>query len=114
MRRDSITEGMYYGEEEQTDINFNTAVQKELEELIEKLVRELKAERTSKGKITEEMKRLQKEIMKQEKEMLNKNNKIYQLELDILKSKGNELGKSPARHNLRHTIHHGRTVSPTK
>ena len=50
-----------------------------MEKLIEKLVKELEHERYMKKKLMEEIKQLRRDVLEQEKEIIEKNNKIYEL-----------------------------------
>jgi chromosome segregation ATPase len=68
------------------DTGFEGEVQAELEHLIEKLVAELEFERGQKRRLSEEIKRMQANIMELEREIATKTNKIYSLEMSYLKS----------------------------
>jgi hypothetical protein len=57
----------------------------ELEKLIQKLVDELEYERGMKRKITEEMKRVQKDLISTERDVMNRNKRIYELEMSLLR-----------------------------
>jgi predicted nucleic acid-binding Zn-ribbon protein len=83
--------------------DFNMNVQYELEKLIEKLVKELEHERHLKKKLTEEIKQLQRDILDQEKEIINKNNKIYSLEINAIKSSKTSYQGKPTRVRGRET-----------
>ena len=60
-------------------------VQQQLEKLIDKLIKELEHERSYKKKLGEEIKHLQQQIVKLEKDLVAKNNTIYELELSAIK-----------------------------
>lgn len=75
-----------YGYEGDSPADFNVTVQLELEKLIQKLIKELEHERSIKKKLSEEIRRLQKDIGSLEKEIMAKNSKIYSLEISALKS----------------------------
>jgi hypothetical protein len=67
--------------------------------LIEKLIKELEHERYIKKKMNEESRRLQNNVVELEKEIIAKNNKIYELEINSIKfGKGyNNVSESQAR-----------------
>jgi hypothetical protein len=75
-----------YGYEGDSPADFNVTVQLELEKLIQKLIKELEHERSIKKKLSEEIRRLQRDIAALEKEIIAKNSKIYSLEISALKS----------------------------
>lgn len=65
--------------------DFGASVQQELEKLIEKLIRELEHERAHKKKLGDEIKHLQREVVQLERDLVAKNNTIYELELNAIK-----------------------------
>jgi hypothetical protein len=60
-------------------------VQAELEDLIDKLMAELDSERRQRMSVSTECKQLQKQLLHLERELSDKNNKIYQLEMVSLR-----------------------------
>ena len=75
----------------------NTPILSHGKKLIDKLVKELEHERFTKKKMVEEIKQLRKDVLDQEKIIIEKNEKIYQLEISAIKgSKQREKTRSRA------------------
>lgn len=66
--------------------DFDYEIQQELEALIEKLMGELEHERGQKRRLKEELRVMQDEMIGLEKELTAKNNKIYALSMQSLRS----------------------------
>jgi chromosome segregation ATPase len=67
------------------DNNFNDKISSEMENMIDKLVKELKYEKRNSAKQITEIKRLNGEVLDLENKIKEKNNKIYELEMNLIK-----------------------------
>lgn len=71
----------------------------EMELLVERLISQLEHEKKIKQRMDHEIKRLNKELVIYEKEIMDKNNKIYILELNAIRS-GKSMRVSKSTNNL--------------